>query len=113
MKGKRSPLLLSANLPVAGAIFPRESITAENVVDGMSQVKRTNQSFNSMKSVKFIHNDTGNEIECFCEKIDIDYIENVIYYFCRVLKDHEYKTVGVFSFQHFSKCCSKEYIKSK
>ncbi len=66
-----------------------------------------------MKKVKFIHNETAKEIECFCEKVDTDYVDNAIYYFCRVLKENEYKTVGVFSFQHFSQCYSKEFIKAK
>ena len=66
-----------------------------------------------MKKVKFIHNETGHQIECLCEKVEADYVNNVIYYLCKVLKENEYKTVGVFSFQHFSQCYSDEFIKSK
>ena len=48
---KHRKLSPNVNQPAVEARFQSESITAKNVTDGMSQVRKQNQNFNSMKTI--------------------------------------------------------------
>lgn len=69
----------------------------------------------SINKVVFIHNLSGEKVECYCQTIDAEYINDDMVFVCKVLEENSdsEKAIGIFSIKHFSMCGSKKYVKER